>query len=63
MIDCFHQGDWQDPNYLQNYYGDALAGHEDAKLHYDPHGVFYCPTCVGSEQWTVKSDGHLCKNQ
>lgn len=62
-IDCSHQGDWQDPNYLQNYYGDALAGHEDAKLHYDPNGVFYCPTCVGSEQWTVKSDGHLCKNQ
>jgi hypothetical protein len=46
-----------------NYYGGALPGHEDAKKHYDPDGVFYCPTCVGSEQWTVKSDGHLCKIQ
>ncbi len=54
------QGDWQDPNYLVNYYGGALGQHEQAKRKYDPRGVFYCPTCVDSDDWTV-SDGHLCR--
>lgn len=55
------EGDWQDPNYLQNYYGGALSAHQAAKAKYDPNAQFYCPTCVGSADWAVDGTGHLCK--
>ncbi len=56
-----NEADWRDPDYLRNFYGDALAGHQAAKEKYDPDGVFYCPTCVGSDQWVTDGAGRLCK--
>ncbi|KAM3081000.1 hypothetical protein ACMFMG_004959 [Clarireedia jacksonii] len=53
--------DWQDPYYLQDFYGARLPVLQAAKLRYDPGSVLYCPTCVGSEEWTVTSNGSLCK--
>ena len=55
-----NEGDVQDPNYLTNYYGDALSMLQAAKAKYDPDGVFYCPTCVGSDQWVQQPSGELC---
>ena len=56
-----NEGDWQDPDYLQNFYGGALPQHQRVKAKYDPDGVFYCPTCVGSNEWYEMPTGQLCK--
>jgi hypothetical protein len=55
------ESDWQDPHYLQDFYGSELPVLQAAKLKYDPGSVLYCPTCVGSEEWVVTSNGSLCK--
>ena len=54
------KGDIHDPNFMQNYYRTVLPMHEAAKRKYDPMGVFYCPSCVGSKAWT-EMDGRLCR--
>ncbi|PQE12027.1 isoamyl alcohol oxidase protein [Rutstroemia sp. NJR-2017a BVV2] len=55
------ESDWQDPYYLQDFYGSQLPVLQAAKSKYDPESVLYCPTCVGSEEWAVTSNGSLCK--
>ncbi|RCI10152.1 hypothetical protein L249_8751 [Ophiocordyceps polyrhachis-furcata BCC 54312] len=55
-----NEGDRNDPDYIQNFYGDAYDGHQAAKEKYDPKGVFYCPTCVGAAAFIDQPDGPLC---
>lgn len=56
-----NEADWQDPEYLQDFYGDEVAFLKLTKMVYDPDDVLYCPTCVGSEKWEVTANGALCK--
>lgn len=56
-----NEADWQDPWYLEDFYGEELPVLEAAKRKYDPDVVLYCPTCVGSENWVVKENGALCR--
>lgn len=56
-----NEADWQDPWYLQDFYGEELPILATAKMKYDADHVFYCPTCVGSEEWMVREDGALCR--
>jgi FAD/FMN-containing dehydrogenase len=55
-----NEADRQDPNYIQNFYGDNYGSHLATKNKYDPNNVFYCATCVGSESFIEKPDGPLC---
>jgi hypothetical protein len=55
-----NEADRQDPNYIQNFYGDNYVSHLATKNKYDPNNVFYCATCVGSENFIEKPDGPLC---
>ena len=55
-----NEGNRNDPNFLKNFYGRSLAKLEDAKCRYDPNNLFYCPTCVGSNDWREDSTGRLC---
>ncbi|TPX10049.1 uncharacterized protein E0L32_001246 [Thyridium curvatum] len=55
-----NEGDARDPTFLANFYGTALPMLEAAKAKYDPSGLFYCPTCVGSEFWSEDATGRLC---
>ena len=58
---CYmNEADRFDPNYLQDFYGEHLGRLSRIKWQYDPQSVFYCPTCIGSEMWTVQSTGQLC---
>ncbi|KAK7756331.1 hypothetical protein SLS62_001557 [Diatrype stigma] len=52
----FRQPDWQTAFYGENY--AALQGIKDK---YDPHGLFYGLTAVGSDRWTIQPDGRLCQ--
>lgn len=51
----FAQADWQEQFYGGNY--PRLKGVKDV---YDPDGIFYGLTAVGSEEWDTDSDGRLC---
>lgn len=53
----FGNADWQKDFY--GYHFDELS---QIKAKHDPDGVFYCPTCIGSEAWIVKDNGALCKS-
>lgn len=55
-----NEGDAQDPDFLTDFYGSHLPKLEQVKRKYDPHRIFYCPTCVGSEAWKVAPSGKLC---
>lgn len=56
-----NEADRNDPDYVENFYGDNYASHLATKRKYDPGNNFYCPTCVGSEAFLAeKSDGPLC---
>lgn len=56
-----NEGDGNDPDYVEAFYGDAYDGHLEAKRTYDPERVFYCPTCVGADEFVDRPDGALCR--
>ena len=56
-----NEADRLDPNFAHNFYGMHYRRLYGIKQHLDPTGVFYCPTCVGSDQWAEDSTGRLCQ--
>ncbi|KAH6952899.1 hypothetical protein DER45DRAFT_586703 [Fusarium avenaceum] len=56
-----NEGDRNDPDYRKSFYGSLYSQHLQTKKKYDPSHVFYCPTCVGSEEWIERPDGPLCR--
>lgn len=56
-----NEGDRNDPDYIKTFYGSNYPSHLAAKNKYDPQDVFYCPTCVGSEAFSERPDGPLCR--
>ncbi|KAF4958778.1 hypothetical protein FGADI_2122 [Fusarium gaditjirri] len=56
-----NEGDRNDPHWKASFYGSLYGEHLETKRKYDPSHVFYCPTCVGSEEWVEKPDGPLCR--
>lgn len=55
------QADFNQPNWQQTFYGSNYAKLLAIKNEYDPTHLFYATTAVGSEFWTVETDGRLCK--
>ncbi|GKT42657.1 FAD-linked oxidoreductase patO [Colletotrichum spaethianum] len=51
-----YERDWQKTFWGDNY--ERLLG---IKKLVDPDDTFWCHPCVGSEGWTARSDGRLCK--
>ena len=49
-------------SYQTDFYGSNYAKLLSIHQKYDPLGVFYCPTCVGSSAFTPDSTGRLCKS-
>ena len=56
-----NEADRLDPNYKVNFYGTHYPILYATKELRDPSGIFYCPTCVGSDQWAEDSTGRLCR--
>ncbi|KAK5652427.1 hypothetical protein OQA88_10470 [Cercophora sp. LCS_1] len=63
------EGDINEPNFQQSFYGEYYPRLLAIKKKYDPRGLFYAPTAVGSEEWTVQGqvpwiptqNGRLCR--
>ena len=56
-----NEGNFEQPNWQQVFYGANYDRLGQIKHRYDPDGLFYVTKGVGSEDWTVESDGRLCR--
>ncbi|CAG8975654.1 hypothetical protein HYALB_00008413 [Hymenoscyphus albidus] len=55
------EGDFQQPNWQEVFYGDHYQKLDAIKAKYDPHDIHYVLGAVGSDRWTQKEDGRLCR--
>ncbi|KAK4158070.1 bifunctional solanapyrone synthase [Chaetomidium leptoderma] len=63
------EGDINEPDFQQSFYGEYYPRLYAMKQQYDPTGLFYAPTAVGSEDWYVTDqvpwiptqNGRLCR--
>lgn len=56
-----NEADFRQPNWQNVFYGVNYDDLKSIKIKYDPYGLFYGLTAVGSENWTTRSDGRLCR--
>ncbi|KAJ9483183.1 hypothetical protein VN97_g10231 [Penicillium thymicola] len=56
-----NEGDFQQPNFKEVFYGTNYDTLRKVKAKYDPNNIFYARTAVGSDEWTESDDGRLCK--
>ena len=56
-----NEADFRQPNFQDTFYGDSYNTLLAIKDKYDPKGLFYALTAVGSERWTSRPDGRLCR--
>ncbi|PPR02522.1 hypothetical protein CVT26_012006 [Gymnopilus dilepis] len=56
-----NEADRLDPTFLEDFYGASLSKLQSIKAKYDPDSLFYCPTCIGSNEWVVEPTGRLCR--
>lgn len=56
-----NEADWDEVNWQQSFYGNKYNRLLRIKHKYDPSGLFYAVTAVGSDEWKVNGDGRLCK--
>lgn len=59
---CYlNEGDFQQPDWKDVFYGSNYDKLEAIKNKYDPDHIFYAVTAVGSDYYEVHEDGRLCK--
>lgn len=56
-----NEGDFNQPNWQSAFYGVNYQKLLGIKDRYDPRGLFYARTAVGSERWIEREDGRLCR--
>ncbi|KAG0155937.1 hypothetical protein PDIDSM_3110 [Penicillium digitatum] len=56
-----NEGNFQQPNFKEVFYGTNYNTLRSIKAKYDPNAIFYARTAVGSDEWTESEDGRLCK--
>jgi hypothetical protein len=56
-----NEGDRLDPEWKSTFYGTYYNAHLATKHKYDPNNIFFCPICVGSEEWIDLPEAPLCR--
>ncbi|TGO08753.1 hypothetical protein BTUL_0193g00050 [Botrytis tulipae] len=56
-----NEADFQQPNWQTAFYGANYGRLNTIKAKYDPLDRFYALGAVGSDRWTQRIDGRLCK--
>ncbi|KAH6606122.1 hypothetical protein Trco_005275 [Trichoderma cornu-damae] len=56
-----NEADFQQPDFQETFYGANYAQLLKIKQKYDPTGLLYARTAVGSEAWTVAENGRMCR--
>ncbi len=56
-----NEGDFNNPTWKEDYFGPNYDALLRVKKRYDPSDLFYAIASVGSDAWTVQSDGRLCR--
>lgn len=56
-----NEADFRQPGFQDVFYGDSYSALLAIKEKYDPEGLFYALTGVGSERWASRPDGRLCR--
>jgi FAD/FMN-containing dehydrogenase len=56
-----NEADINEPDWQESFYGANYQKLAKIKCKYDPEGIFWGPTTVGSEKWKVAEGGRLCK--
>jgi len=56
-----NEADFQQPDWQDVFYGDNYSKLDEIKARYDPQDRFYALGAVGSDRWTEKVDGRLCR--
>ncbi|KAI1474613.1 FAD binding domain protein [Daldinia eschscholtzii] len=56
-----NEADFGQPDWQYVFYGDNYSRLLAIKQKYDPDGIFYGLTSVGSEMWQSGPDGRICK--
>ena len=49
----WNECDYSDPEWQTSHWGVHYPRLLDIKRRYDPHGLFVCHHCVGSEAWSA----------
>jgi FAD/FMN-containing dehydrogenase len=55
-----NEGNFEDPNWRPEFFGENYGRLLEIKNKYDPEGVLYAITAVGSERWRSDAEGRLC---
>ncbi|PNY20703.1 6-hydroxy-D-nicotine oxidase [Tolypocladium capitatum] len=58
-----NEADFQLKTWKADFYGSNYPRLRAIKSNYDPEGVLYTPTGVGSELWSMDEEGRLCKRR
>jgi hypothetical protein len=56
-----NEGDFNNPNWKFDYFGDNYPKLLAVKKKYDPNDLFYAIASVGNDVWKVAGDGRLCR--
>ena len=56
-----NEGDFNDPNWKQDFYGVNYERLREIKKKYDPTDLFFAITAVGSDAWVVTAEERLCR--
>ncbi|KAH6612777.1 hypothetical protein B0J18DRAFT_441027 [Chaetomium sp. MPI-SDFR-AT-0129] len=56
-----NEANWQQPAWQNVFYGPTYERLKGIKARYDPEGLLYGLTAVGSENWAADGQGRLCR--
>jgi hypothetical protein len=57
-----NEADFRQPNFQTTFWGDNYSKLSSIKKKWDSSDMFYATVGVGSEAWSVRNDGRMCRS-